>query len=206
MLLADTPLRELLAAFTSSDPTPGGGSASALAGAIGASLLVMVAGLPKTRTGSEERSRGADGRGRGAGRPPPTADERGRRRHGGLRRASWPRTGCRRRPAEEQTARKAAIQRALHGATDVPLGVMRVSATALGQAAVIAAHGHRAAASDVGVAIALLNAALHGARLNVEINLERADRRELQRRGAAREVARLAHDAEQARGRRDRGR
>ena len=32
-------------------------------------------------------------------------------------------------------------------------------------------HGHRAAASDVGVAVALLRAGLRGARLNVEINL-----------------------------------
>src|SRR6185503_15521880 len=53
MALADAPLRDLLAAFSSPDPTPGGGSASALASAVGASLLMMVAGLPKTRTGSD---------------------------------------------------------------------------------------------------------------------------------------------------------
>src|SRR5437899_6288473 len=41
-------------AFAAPDPTPGGGSASAVASAIGASLLMMVAGLPKTRTGSDE--------------------------------------------------------------------------------------------------------------------------------------------------------
>src|SRR6185503_9749384 len=54
MALADAPLRDLLAAFSSPDPTPGGGSASALASAVGASLLMMVAGLPKTRTGSDD--------------------------------------------------------------------------------------------------------------------------------------------------------
>src|SRR6185295_14197445 len=73
--------------------------------------------------------------------------------------------------AEEQSARKAAIQQALRGATDVPLGVMRQSAAALDLATAVAAHGHRAAASDVGVAVALLRAGLRGARLNVEINL-----------------------------------
>jgi len=73
--------------------------------------------------------------------------------------------------ADEQSARKAAIQLALRGATDVPLGVMRQSAAALDLATAVAAHGHRAAASDVGVAVALLRAGLRGARLNVEINV-----------------------------------
>ena len=41
-------------AFAAPDPTPGGGSASAVASAIGVSLLTMVAGLPRTRTGSDE--------------------------------------------------------------------------------------------------------------------------------------------------------
>lgn len=67
--------------------------------------------------------------------------------------------------------RKARIERAIVGATEVPLGVMRLSAAALEQLRVIAAHGHRAAASDVGVAAALLGAGFRGARLNVEINL-----------------------------------
>ena len=73
--------------------------------------------------------------------------------------------------ADEQSARKAAIQQALRGATDVPLGVMRQSAAALDLSTAVAGHGHRAAASDVGVAVALLRAGLRGARLNVEINV-----------------------------------
>jgi formiminotetrahydrofolate cyclodeaminase len=71
----------------------------------------------------------------------------------------------------EHAARKTAVQRALRAATDVPLGVMRLSAESLKQALAVAEHGHRAAASDVGVAIAMLGAGLRGARLNVEINL-----------------------------------
>ena len=53
-MLVDRSVRDLIAAFGSSDPTPGGGSASALASAVGTSLLMMVAGLPKTRAGSDE--------------------------------------------------------------------------------------------------------------------------------------------------------
>ena len=49
MSLAQLPFTELLRAFQSREPTPGGGTASALAGAVGASLLAMVAGLPKPR-------------------------------------------------------------------------------------------------------------------------------------------------------------
>ena len=54
MALVDLSVRDLLSAFSSSAPTPGGGSASALAAATGASLLIMVASLPKTRTGAED--------------------------------------------------------------------------------------------------------------------------------------------------------
>jgi len=45
---------DLLDRFASQDPTPGGGSAAALAGALAAALVEMVANLPKTRTGAPE--------------------------------------------------------------------------------------------------------------------------------------------------------
>src|ERR1700733_10439920 len=54
MRLTELSVHELLTKFSSPDPTPGGGSASALASSLGASLLMMVAGLPKTRHGSDE--------------------------------------------------------------------------------------------------------------------------------------------------------
>src|SRR3954452_3771516 len=53
MSLSNQRFVDLLAAFRSSEPTPGGGSASALSGAVGAALLAMVAGLPKPRLGTE---------------------------------------------------------------------------------------------------------------------------------------------------------
>ena len=169
-MLADQSVRDLLAAFSSRDPTPGGGSASALASAVGASLLMMVAGLPKTRSGSED-DRAALTPAAGV-----LADIRSRLTDAidadtaaydqvvaayKLPKAS---TG-------ERSARTAAIQQALGAATDVPLDVVRLSAAALTQAITIATHGHRAAASDVGVAVALLRAGTRGARLNVEINI-----------------------------------
>lgn len=169
MALADTPLRGLLAAFSSPDPTPGGGSASALASAVGASLLMMVAGLPKTRTGSDAER--ADLAAAAA-----ALDAIRARLTGAIdadASAYDQVVAAYKLPKgtpDDQASRKAAIQQALRAATEVPLEVMRLSAAAIDHAKTIAANGHRAAASDVGVAAALLGAGLRGAALNIEIN------------------------------------
>ena len=52
--LTDRPFRELLAEFASSAPTPGGGSAAALAASVAFALLTMVARMPRTRTGTDD--------------------------------------------------------------------------------------------------------------------------------------------------------
>src|SRR5262245_20611828 len=170
-MLVDKSLRDLLAAFSSNDPTPGGGSASAVASAVGASLLLMVAALPKTRANNEDDRRALDGA---------TITLTGLRQQ--LTEAIDADTAAYDRVVaayklpkaseEDRHARKTAIQRALRSATDVPLGVMRLSIDAFNQAAVVAAHGNPNALSDVGVARALLQAGASGARLNVEINLD----------------------------------
>ena len=49
-------LIDLLDAFASNAPVPGGGSAAALSGALGVSLLIMAASLPKSRTGAPEEA------------------------------------------------------------------------------------------------------------------------------------------------------
>ena len=56
MSYSDLVLTDLLDAFSSSDPYPGGGSAAALAGALGVSLLLMAAGVTRTRTGTPEEA------------------------------------------------------------------------------------------------------------------------------------------------------
>jgi methenyltetrahydrofolate cyclohydrolase len=168
-MLVDHSVRDLLASFSSSDPTPGGGSASALASAVGASLLLMVAGLPKTRSGSPDDRAALDSAAAalaGVRQQLTEAIDRDTAAYDQVVAAyKLPKAS-----GEEQHIRKAAIQDALRAATDVPLGVMRLSSSALDAAPTIAAHGHRAAGSDVGVAVALLRAGLHGARLNIEIN------------------------------------
>lgn len=169
-MLVDRSVGDLIAAFGSSEPTPGGGSASALASAVGASLLQMVASLPKTRNGSEEERSALTGAAAALGelrrRLTEAIDADTAAYDHVVSAYKLPKAS-----PDEQQARQAAILRALRAATDVPMDVMRLSARALDEAATVAAHGHGAAASDVGVALALLRAGLHGAGLNVDINL-----------------------------------
>lgn len=169
-MLTTRTVAELLDAFASPDPTPGGGSAAALAGALGASLLAMVAGMPKTKTGST-----AD---RAA------LDEAHRRLMaardtllGLIDRDSAAYdlvVSAYRQPKEtpnEKTIRRAAIQEALRVATEVPLETASVCHRALQDGATIEAHGNPNATSDVGTGLALLRAAEHGAVLNVDVNV-----------------------------------
>jgi formiminotetrahydrofolate cyclodeaminase len=170
MSLIELSARDLLDAFSSRDPTPGGGSASALASAVGASLLMMVAGLPKTRSGSDDdRAALTAAAGALAGLRARLTDAIDQDA------AAYDQVvAAYKRPkatADEQAARKAAIQQALRAATEVPLDVMRLSSAALDQAVIVAGHGYRSASSDAGVAIALLMSGTAGARLNVDVNL-----------------------------------
>ena len=161
---------ELLDAFASSAPTPGGGSASALAGAIGASLLAMVAAIPKTKTGAPAEREALDA-------AASTLNEL-RRRLAGLvdedTRAYDLVTAAYKRPKatdEEKAARKAAIQDALRAATEAPLETMRACEAVIREGAIVAANGNPNAASDIEVGLALARAGRFGAHKNVEINL-----------------------------------
>jgi formiminotetrahydrofolate cyclodeaminase len=169
--LTDRSLIDLLTAFRSPDPTPGGGSAAALAGAVGASLLTMVAQLPKPRATTQadvERLAAAGVRCSTLGDKLTELVNHDSAAYDEV-------MGAYRLPKsteEEKGLRIAAIQRALRRATDVPLEVMRSCAEALDEANVVASLGNANASSDVQVSIELLGAGLRGAGYNVEINLE----------------------------------
>jgi formiminotetrahydrofolate cyclodeaminase len=170
MSLLHLPFTDLLKAFRSSEPTPGGGSASALTGAVGASLLAMVAGLPKPRTRDDEEVRRLATSGT---RAADLADrlaslmDRDSEAYDRVVAAFRLPKGS----EEEIRARTARVQAALRSATDAPLEVMRACTEALRLAAVVAALGNRNASSDVQVAVELLRAGLRGAKLNVDVNL-----------------------------------
>ena len=161
---------QLLEALASAEPTPGGGTASAVAGAMGVSLLVMVTGLAKSRHNTDaERTALAAVRGELTPLTPQLvqladADTAAFNRVMDAYRMS-------KGSDEDQAARTRAIQQALEGATTVPLETLRVCASALAHSRVVADYGNRSAASDAGVAVTLLRAAAAGAHANVQINL-----------------------------------
>lgn len=162
---------DLLDALASNEPVPGGGSASALAGAVGVSLLIMVAGLPKTKTGAPEEA--AD-LAEASARLRPIRDtlasliDQDSDAYAAV-------VAAMRLPyvteAEKQT-RRDAIEAAMREATDVPMETMRACQQALRGGVIVAENGNRNAGSDTGVAIELLLAALRGAGMNVDVNLK----------------------------------
>lgn len=168
--LAEQRFTELLAAFRSPDPTPGGGSASALSGAVGTSLLAMVAGLPKPRAHSpddEKRLAAAKARSVTVSDQLVALMDRDRDAYDSVVAAfRLPKNSD-----EEKRIRSARIQEALRLATETPLDVMRACVDGIGAAADVAAFGNANASSDVQVALELLMAGLRGAKLNVAINL-----------------------------------
>jgi methenyltetrahydrofolate cyclohydrolase len=170
MRLTEATVSGLLAAFRSSEPTPGGGSAAALAGAAGASLLAMVAGLPKpraTESGDLERLKDAGIRATAlASRLESLIDEDSDAYSHVVDAFRLPKSND-----QEKAARSAAIQRALTGATEAPLTVMRHCVEALALAPAVMELGNENATTDAEVGVGLLKAGLQGAGANVEINL-----------------------------------
>lgn len=201
-MLMERSASDLLDAFAAATPTPGGGSAAALAGALGASLLRMVAAMPRTRTGADLERAALDAlldpldgaRSRLAA----LVDEDTAAYETVMAAFKLPKA-----TDEEKAARKVAIQHATRAATDTPLSVMRAAAAALAAGAAVARHGNRNAASDVRVGLLLLTAACEGAYENVAINapgLPDADRAQVEAAAAAAraEAEQAAHDARSA--------
>jgi formiminotetrahydrofolate cyclodeaminase len=185
----------LLDAFASNQPVPGGGSAAALAGAVGAALLIMVAGVSKTRTGAANERATLDA---AAVRLRPLRAtltaliDRDSEAYAAVVAAYRLPKGT----DAQQSARRTAIQEAIRAATETPLDTMDACHQALVEAVIVAGAGARTASSDAGVAIELLGAALRGAALNVDTNIGsltdralaermRRERQDLERRGAA---------------------
>ncbi|HET9372981.1 MAG TPA: cyclodeaminase/cyclohydrolase family protein [Vicinamibacterales bacterium] len=169
-MLAEKPLPALLDAFSSPDPTPGGGSAAALMGALGASLLAMVAGLPKTRTGAEDERKALD-----AARAALIDHQRALTALIDRDAAAYDLVvAAFKKPKatdDEKAARTAAIQDAMRIAAEVPLETARVCSAVVRSGRAVAQYGNLSAKSDIAVALQALGAGMQSAWFNVEINL-----------------------------------
>lgn len=171
--------------------TPGGGSAAAIMGAMGAALVSMVCNLTVGKKGHEAAeapmrellARSESLRGRLAGmvaediaafdslmaayRLPKATDH-------------------------ERAARSAAIQQALRAATEAPLACARACAEVVRLTATAVAHGNVNVISDVGVGVVAAWAALRSAALNVYINAPQIKDRDYTTRALAELDALLA--------------
>ena len=161
---------QFLDRLASGDPTPGGGSASALAGALGAALVSMVCNLTVGREKyaaheSEVREVLA------ASGQLVTTLRNGIDQDAAAYDQVMAAFKLPRNTDEEKAARQAAIQKATHAASLVPLALAEASAQVIEQAERAVGRTNANAASDLAVAALLGVAALDGAAANVEINL-----------------------------------
>ncbi len=169
-MLIDRTITSLLEAISAADPAPGGGSAAALVGATGTALLVMVTGMPKSRTNAIAEREALDSAHTELLR---LRDELASLVDRDASAYDLVVAAFRKPKATdaERLERKAAIQDATRVATEVPLETIRACVRAMQEGRAAAAYGNPSAASDVKVGYRLLLAAAEGALDNVDINL-----------------------------------
>jgi formiminotetrahydrofolate cyclodeaminase len=163
-------IRQYLDALASGESTPGGGSATALAGALGAALSSMVANF----TVGKEKYADVEAEVRQALQRTEELRAKLTELMPADEEAYAKVTQAYKLPRdtdEQQAARTAAIQQALKGAAEVPLAVARCCFEVLKLSVALAQKGNAYLVTDAGVAARLADAALHSAWLNVEINL-----------------------------------
>jgi formiminotetrahydrofolate cyclodeaminase len=161
-------LRRFLEKLSSSTPTPGGGSASALAGTLSASLILMTAGLSLKKGKMKERElRGMKKEVSGIQKRLFQAIEEDATSYEAVLKAfRFPKN-----TEKERLLRSKAIQQAYQKATVTPQLVCQQSIELLEYSNTLILKGNPNALSDVGVAAFLADTAVKGGLLNIGINL-----------------------------------
>lgn len=168
--MQDMTIGRFLDSVAGPDPTPGGGSVSALAGALGSALVQMVAGLTLDRKGfescREEMSRIRQDA-ESCRRILESAIEEDSRAYESVMRAY----GLPKGTDEEMTTRGEEIQHALKGAVEPPFRTAETCLRVLQLCRLVVEKGNPNAVTDAAVASLLAHGALQGGVLNVLINL-----------------------------------
>ena len=161
---------EFISALSAGTPTPGGGSAAAFSGAMGAGLVAMVARLTvgKKKYKDVEKEMEKVIKKADALRTDLTeAVEKDSASFEGVMAAfRLPKTSD-----EEKETRKQAIQDATLLATKIPLNVAKMAVEVIELAVVVVEKGNMNAITDGGTGAAMARASLTGAGMNVRINL-----------------------------------
>ena len=178
MKLAELKTAEFVDLLASDAPAPGGGSAAALEGALGAALTAMVCGLTVGKKkyaefqelAEEAQKKATDLKAR-------FVDVMDRDTEAfNVVSAAF---GMPKATDEEKAARSAAIQKGLEGCTKTPFEMMELAAETLELTASILGKSNDSAASDLGVSALSLRSAIQGAWLNVLINIGSLKNKEL---------------------------
>lgn len=169
-MLRDLGYMELLAEVASKKPAPGGGSVSAAVGAFGCALLTMVCNLTlgkkKYAEVQEQVSNLRDRAEQLRARFVELIDEDT---------AAFNRLFAFFKLKEMTDEQKREMAKAERACTEVPQATMKTALAALEAASELAPIGNKNAISDVGVAVACMETAFHGAGFNVRINMAGMD-------------------------------
>lgn len=168
-MIKDESIQQFLDELASKEPTPGGGGAAAVMGAMGAALVSMVCRLTigkRNYAAVEAEMKGTL-----------DASENLRTRLTDMIQADMSvfdrvmgAYGLPKETDAEKQARSGAIQSALKAATEVPLECARACAEVIALSRIVAEKGNRNVISDAGVAVLAGYAALKSAALNVYVN------------------------------------
>jgi len=169
MITEKMTVREYTDVLSSKAPVPGGGGASALAGALAASLAQMVCGLTigkKKYADAEEEMKRIAGVMKEKQETFLALADRDAEVFEPLSKAYSLPSGT----EEEKQKKTQAMEGLLVSAAQVPLSVMEETVSVLDELEILLEKGSSLAVSDVGVSASFFRCAVTGAMLNVQIN------------------------------------
>ena len=168
--IKDASIEEFLEGLASKSATPGGGSAAAIMGAMGAALVSMVCNLTVGKKNYESVSEEM------AALLPRLEDLRHRLIDMVAADVDafdqvMAAYGLPKETDADKQSRSAAIQEALQNATRVPLQCAHACVEIIKLSLIAAEKGNKNVISDAGVAVVAAHAALRSAALNVQVNI-----------------------------------